>query len=188
VPSFELERLTTRDAACLLARILATPAVAGADGEWDEWQTLLLEEHRSLHGCRGIAWEIAGRSLARLADPCAAWVRTARALQPLFRARMREHSSEVDPLVHLVMPAMYASMLTTSGRQQLWSSAFELARRQFLVDRKPASEFGYWLCAEVFAVAPLVLVDGDALERAIELLPTAAHVHRAREQISQSSS
>jgi hypothetical protein len=67
----------------------------------------------------------------------------------------------------------------------LWSSVFELARRQFLLDRPPANEPSYRLCSHVFAAFPRIFQDTDALERALALLPTSVHVAWAREQLGK---
>lgn len=181
-----LERASEPNAACLVARMLVNTRTGRGSTDWQEWQSMLLAEHDSLRLCASVGWHAAAKALLRADDPHAAWVKTARVLQPIFRRRARCHSSDVDPVAHLVMPGMYASACLGREGAALWSSVFELARRQFLIDRPPENEPEYRLCSHIFAAVPRIFNDTDMLERMLALLPTPAHVGWAREQPGES--
>jgi hypothetical protein len=183
--TLELERASEPNAACLVARMLVNTRTRRGSTDWEEWQSLLLEEHGSLQFCASVGWQAAAEALLRADDPRAVWVHTARVLQPILRRRARHPTSDVDPVIHLVMPGVYASARLGSEGATLWSSAFELARRQFLVDRPPANDPKYRLCSHVFAAFPQISHNTDLLERMLALLPTSMHVEWAREQLGE---
>lgn len=184
--ALELERASEPNAACLVARMLVNARTDRGNTDWEEWQSLLLAEHDSLHFCASVGWQAAAKALLRADDPHAAWVQVARSLQPILRRRARHHSSDVDPVIHLVMPGLYASAFLGVEGAALWLSVFEFARRQFLVDQPPGNDPKYRLCSDAFTVFRWIFRTADALDRALALLPTPAHVGWAREQLGES--
>jgi hypothetical protein len=173
-----LERTTQPTATCLVARALANTASSGT--YWDEWQDFLCTEDESLRSCDSVSWRAVANTLLCTEDPHTAWLKAARALQPTLRRRTRARSVELNPVVHLIMPGVFASASLRSRGAALWSSVFELARRQFLTDRPNEADGEYRLCSYVFVAFPHISDDRELLERMLDLLPTSAHVDWAR--------
>lgn len=179
----ELGFVDPLDATMLVARMLFHTRVGRGAQDWQEWEDLLVAENDSLRSCSDVAWQAAAEALLRMAAPRTAWMQTARALQPVLRRRARSHSSNVDPVLHLIMAGLYAAVHMEVDAAAQWWSLFELALRQFLTDRPAVSDPSYRLCAHVFAAFPRIFSDPGDFHRALCLLPTAAHVEWARETL-----
>lgn len=181
----EIEQSTTPDAACLVARMIATD---GSDAQrevlWQQWSDLILSENESLERCGEIAWGVAGHTLAGLPDPISAWRLLASKLEPYLRRRARrdgwDHDDVFFPFVLVGINA--AAYLGTAG-QLLLKQVFETSLRHFLVGRPPNNHRSFDLPAYVFAACPSVTLESADIDAMLSRLPLQSHVELAQKQM-----
>ncbi len=174
------------DTACVTARIVADRGNLHAEVHWAEWGQLVIAEHDSLFATHAAQWRIAGWALCNVGDPLVAWLDAARSLEPVSRRRTRGYSERPQPVPHLVMPGIFAAMHIGSVAAPLWRSAYELARRLFLLDGgATADTIEHSLCADVFVAFRRVFgADDRLLDELLAQLPTDKHVISARRHVA----